>query len=81
MSTLRPNLSGAAPLHELLSARAPSHRSLASQVQRIFDLMLVWHQRARQRRELQCLSDRMLRDIGLTRADVLAESSKPFWRL
>ena len=40
----------------------------------------VWHERARQRWHLQFLSDHMLRDIGLTRADVLAEASKPFWR-
>jgi uncharacterized protein YjiS (DUF1127 family) len=45
------------------------------------DLLLLWQERARQRRQLQNLNDRMLRDIGLTRGDVLAESSKPFWRL
>ena len=28
----------------------------------------------------QSLSDHMLRDIGLTRADVFAEATKPFWR-
>lgn len=44
-------------------------------------LVLTWHERARQRRHLQSLSDHMLRDLGLTRADVLAEASKPFWRL
>jgi uncharacterized protein YjiS (DUF1127 family) len=43
--------------------------------------VLTWHERARQRRHLQSLSDHMLRDLGLTRADVLAEGSKPFWRL
>ena len=41
---------------------------------------LVWLERARQRRQLRELSDHMLRDIGLTRADVWAESEKPFWR-
>jgi uncharacterized protein YjiS (DUF1127 family) len=49
--------------------------------QRAVDLVLTWHERARQRRHLESLNDRMLRDIGLTRADVLAEASKPFWRL
>jgi uncharacterized protein YjiS (DUF1127 family) len=48
---------------------------------RAADLLLTWHERARQRRQLLTLNDHMLRDIGLTRADVLAESSKPFWRL
>jgi uncharacterized protein YjiS (DUF1127 family) len=49
-------------------------------VQRAVDLLLIWHQRARDRQQLQSLSDHMLRDIGLTRADVFLEASKPFWR-
>jgi uncharacterized protein YjiS (DUF1127 family) len=36
--------------------------------------------RARQRRELAALSDHSLRDIGLSRADVDVEISKPIWR-
>jgi uncharacterized protein YjiS (DUF1127 family) len=44
------------------------------------ECLLTWQDRARQRHQLQCLSDHMLRDIGLTRADVLAESTRPFWR-
>jgi uncharacterized protein YjiS (DUF1127 family) len=54
---------------------------LALWLRRSADLLLIWRERARQRRQLRTLNDRMLRDIGLTRADVLAESSKPFWRL
>ena len=54
--------------------------SRASGVQRLATLLLTWQQRARDRRQLQSLSDHMLRDIGLTRADVFAEASKPFWR-
>jgi uncharacterized protein YjiS (DUF1127 family) len=47
---------------------------------RIAELALTWFERARERRQLCELSDHMLRDIGLTRGDVWAESSKPFWR-
>ena len=47
----------------------------------VIEQVLVWHERVRQRRQLQSLSDHMLRDLGLGRADVEAESSKPFWRL
>jgi uncharacterized protein YjiS (DUF1127 family) len=54
---------------------------LAMRLRRAVDLLLTWRERARQRRQLRSLNDRMLRDIGITRADVLAESSKPFWRL
>jgi uncharacterized protein YjiS (DUF1127 family) len=49
-------------------------------VQRAVDLLLTWQQRARDRQHLQSLNDHMLRDIGLTRADVFLEASKPFWR-
>ena len=59
------------------SARTASWSELAAQV---VDLLLVWHERVRQRRQLQGLNDHMLRDIGLGRADVAAESTKPFWR-
>jgi uncharacterized protein YjiS (DUF1127 family) len=54
---------------------------LAMRLRRAVDLLLTWRERARQRRQLRSLNDRMLRDIGITRADVMAESSKPFWRL
>jgi uncharacterized protein YjiS (DUF1127 family) len=55
-------------------------RSWAGAVRRAVDLLLTWRERTQQRRDLQCLSDHMLRDIGLTRADVFAEASKPFWK-
>jgi uncharacterized protein YjiS (DUF1127 family) len=42
--------------------------------------VLAWQVRARQRRHLAELSDYMLRDLGLTRADVFRETRKPFWR-
>jgi len=40
----------------------------------------LWMERVRQRRALADLDDRLLRDIGLTRADVWLEIKKPFWR-
>jgi uncharacterized protein YjiS (DUF1127 family) len=55
-------------------------RSIASGARQGVTLLLLWHERARQRRQLETLSDHMLRDIGLSRADVLAEATKPFWR-
>ena len=39
-----------------------------------------WHRRSRERAQLAMLDDRMLRDIGVTRADVWYECNKPFWR-
>lgn len=59
-------------------ARTPGWSARIAQA---IELLMVWHERARQRHQLQGLSDHMLRDIGLGRADVEAEAAKPFWRL
>lgn len=40
----------------------------------------AWSERAYQRRVLSTLDARMLKDLGLTRADVERETAKPFWR-
>ena len=40
----------------------------------------LWQARGRQRRALAKLDESLLRDIGRTRADVVCESTKPFWR-
>jgi uncharacterized protein YjiS (DUF1127 family) len=37
-------------------------------------------QRRRERRQLAELDERLLRDIGVERADALREARKPFWR-
>jgi uncharacterized protein YjiS (DUF1127 family) len=39
-----------------------------------------WRRRLRDRRALAAMSDRSLRDIGLTRYDASCEANKPFWR-
>ncbi len=36
-------------------------------------------ERSSQRRALALLNDRLLRDVGLSRADAEAEARKPFW--
>ena len=41
----------------------------------------VWLDRHNQRRSLLELDDHILHDIGLSRADVAAESRKWFWQL
>jgi uncharacterized protein YjiS (DUF1127 family) len=46
----------------------------------IVDMLLVWQERASQRHTLAGLDDRLLRDMGLNRADVAREVGKPFWR-
>jgi uncharacterized protein YjiS (DUF1127 family) len=57
--------------------RAKADRGLAT---RLFDRVFTWLERARQRRHLGELDDRLLRDIGLSRAEVENEVSRPFWQ-
>jgi uncharacterized protein YjiS (DUF1127 family) len=40
----------------------------------------AWRLRAATRRELSRLDDRLLKDIGITRAQAYREAVKPFWR-
>jgi uncharacterized protein YjiS (DUF1127 family) len=47
---------------------------------RLTETLAVGRERRRQRVALARLDDRMLRDIGLTAADVEGEVSKPFWK-
>lgn len=47
---------------------------------RVVEVMLDWHERRRQRRQLARMDEYMLRDIGLSPADVEHETCKPFWR-
>ena len=39
-----------------------------------------WRKRAFERRQLAALSDTMLHDIGISRADALYLANKPFWK-
>ncbi|MDJ0949266.1 MAG: DUF1127 domain-containing protein [Alphaproteobacteria bacterium] len=57
--------------------RAKAHRSGP---ERLTNLLLLWQERETRRRHLAGLDDRLLRDMGLTRADALREAAKPFWR-
>jgi uncharacterized protein YjiS (DUF1127 family) len=46
----------------------------------VADVLQTWRERARQRRHLAALDDRMLRDIGASAADVERETRKRFWQ-
>ena len=48
---------------------------------RLADLLATWEQRARERRHLAEMSDHMLKDLGISRADAQHESAKPVWRV
>ena len=67
--------------HEPTAARPrPAVRRSDSLVARIRRALAKWHSRARGRTQLARLSERELRDIGLTSAEAAREYAKPFWR-
>lgn len=41
--------------------------------------LLRWHELSRQRRALLALNERMLKDVGITRAEAEREARRPFW--
>lgn len=53
---------------------------ISSDLVKASDAFASWHERAKQRRELMSLSDTMLKDIGVTRAQARGEFEKPFWQ-
>jgi uncharacterized protein YjiS (DUF1127 family) len=56
--------------------RAPQGNPLA----RIIEIVSLWRARARERCHLAALSDRDLRDIGISGVEQRRECAKPFWR-
>ena len=65
----------------LAGAAAPRRERRAGPIAMLLlDLLSTWLLRARERRALHGLDDGMLKDIGLTRADIEFEAHKPFWR-
>ncbi|WP_372400153.1 DUF1127 domain-containing protein [Azospirillum sp. HJ39] len=49
-------------------------------VWRLLDLLFSALERRKQRNALMGLDDHLLKDIGVSRAEVEQEVSKPFWR-
>ncbi len=44
------------------------------------EILLLWQRRANDRHAMVHLDDKILRDLGLSRSEVIRESRKPFWR-
>lgn len=83
MSIGQPRSSHAALAQQPVAAAARAAlraRSWRRVLERACDRLLSWQERSRQRHQLASLSDHMLRDIGLSRADILAETTKRFWQ-
>lgn len=55
-------------------------RALSLELIDFGNLLLMWQARWRERGRLDRLSDHMLKDLGISRADASREVRKPFWR-
>jgi uncharacterized protein YjiS (DUF1127 family) len=64
----------------LLDEAPADSRPGRSYVRRVISLVGTWRLRMRDRRELKLMSEKSLRELGLTRYDALQEIRKPFWR-
>jgi uncharacterized protein YjiS (DUF1127 family) len=53
---------------------------LSDAAQSFVATLRTWRQRMRERDQLSRLDNRMLSDIGLSRAEAVYLASKPFWR-
>ena len=62
------------------AAQTTAARGMLVSITWMVEHLLNWHDRRRQRLQLARMDDYMLRDIGLSQADVSQETSKPFWR-
>ena len=64
----------------LRPSRAIHQRRFTGWLVNILGVLLVWQARVSERHRLADLEAHQLEDMGLTRADVIGECSKPFWR-
>ncbi len=67
-----------------VSVERSGHRSLLAAVghgaKQLLRVLFVWQRRIADRQQLQFMDEHMLKDIGVSRADMYREASKPFWR-
>jgi uncharacterized protein YjiS (DUF1127 family) len=64
-------------LSQRLTVAPDRGETMLSRIRALFQL---WRRRARERRAAAMLTDRDFYDIGISRAEVEYEVSKPFWR-
>ena len=53
---------------------------LARAMIKAVDTLYLWQRRIAEREHLLALDDRMLSDVGITRADAAREAGKRFWQ-
>lgn len=60
--------------------RKSTDKPIASGLAAAWDKVLLWQYRAQERHHLARLDERMMKDMGISAADVEHEVSKPFWK-
>ena len=72
------------PRSAACSQAATRHRTalddLSDAAQWVLGTLRQWRRRSREREQISRMDERMLKDIGITRAEALRLGSKPFWR-
>ncbi|MBT3307517.1 MAG: DUF1127 domain-containing protein [Alphaproteobacteria bacterium] len=63
-----------------ITFQKPSSRTFTRGLAAVWRLVVFWHSRARQRRFLSKLDERLLGDIGIDRHAARHESAKRFWQ-
>ncbi len=53
---------------------------IGSRINEIFKLLETWQTRSQQRKDLEQMEHRLLRDIGIDPVEAAKEAAKPFWR-
>ena len=53
--------------------------NIAKVAKNILNTLIIWKERAQQRRQLLSLDQRMLQDIGISRSEAVYESRKSVW--
>lgn len=61
--------------------RATGGARFSTGLKSLIQPLAQWNERSKQRYELLTLDDRMLSDIGISRAQAEAEAAKPFWQV
>lgn len=67
-------------IHSVVFACRPQEPVLARILCQLANVMHLWRKRARDRRVLASLRARDLQDIGVTRAEIVREINKSFFR-
>ncbi len=70
------NLSQQRPAASTNAGSRPADQGL---VKHVVTVLWSWWRAQNDRRKLYAMSDEMLRDVGLSRADVEREFQRPFW--